>query len=800
MSLSLDSGGQATRGLQTLVGAAKDPFQIQAGPFSAGALRVLSVAGHESVNDVYAYEVTVATEEAPERVATDPFGEPAYLALNTPGHPARVVHGLVTAVEALGGVPGDQGGKRRHFRLEIAPKLALLQRRRQRRIFQNKSAVEILKVLFDAVDMRDTEYRWRIPESDLPKLPFVYQRDETDYELFRRILASAGVFFYFEHANGSLDEVAGKPCSILNFGYNATHTPAVKPAKAGSSGGEEDPSDTIRFDDGILTASDEDRIYAFALKKAVRSKSLRLLDRDPQAATNWGAATVSPDAGNAAAFDADAKNIKAEELRQQLYEVDVTVWADGVPKPSDPTNKRMALELERIRLGYLEAAGTSDCRRMGAGYRFGVAGHPIKALEGEYIVTRLEVEGVHPDFASEAHPVYRNTFRCVPSAVAPRPKRPELRPQAAMEIATVVRAVGGEKFPGLEANACNYVHVRFHWDVLDDFTPRGGLEMNDEDRNAIWIPVMQPWAGEGYGAQFVPREGMEVLVGFFEGQSERPVILGCLHSEKSPPPWHDEVGNQKVGIRSQSRPVNGGYSEISIDDRAGHENLYIQAQKTQTTLVKAGQSISVGGSRSVSVGASETITVGAARTTTVGAAETRTFKDVRVTTVTKTDDLTVDQKHTGTFHGGREVKVDGADDNLTVNGVKMNTTVHGEYNVVADTHFKVTQKGTSLLLEDKCDVTSDGPVTVSNGKCKVELKDGNMTLTGADQIGLVCGNASITLKKDGTIEVGGQTKVSLSGGQASLELAPAGATVSGPKVTVSGAGSTEITGAVVKIN
>jgi type VI secretion system secreted protein VgrG len=438
---------------------------------------------------------------------------------------------------------------------------------------------------------------------------------------------------------------------------------------------------------------------------------------------------------------------------------------------------------------------------MAAGYRFKLDGYPIDALNGEYIVVSLSVEGVHPDFAGDSRSVYRNTFRCIPSTVAPRPRRPERSPHPVMELATVVRAVGGEKLPGLEASPCGYVHVRFHWDLLDDLTPRGGLEMNDHDRDTIWIPIMQPWAGEGYGAQFIPREGMEVLVGFLEGQCERPVILGCLHSQKSPPPWHDEVGNQKIGIRSKSRPADQhGYSEISIDDRAGHEILHIQAQKTQTTLVKDNQSISVGSTRSVSVGASETITVGAARTTTVGAAETQTFKDKRVMTVTKTDDVTIQQKHTGTYHGGREVNVDGADDNLTVSGVNKKTTVHGEYNIIADTHLKVTQKGSSLTIEDKCDLTSDGPVTLSNGKCQVELKDEKLTLIGASEISLVCGNASITLKKDGTIEVAGQTKVALSGGQGSIELAAAGATMSGPKVSVSGAGSTEITGAVVKIN
>src|SRR6202020_2839035 len=105
-------------------------------------------------------------------------------------------------------------------------------------------------------------------------------------------------------------------------------------------------------------------------------------------------------------------------------------------------------------------------------------------------------------------------------------------------------------------------------------TPRGDLQIGATDTDdvySVWLPVVQPWAGAGYGAQFIPREGMEVLVGFMADQSERPVILGCLYSDRNKPPWNEYIDHQRIGIRSQTRPMDGGYSGVSIDDRRNAE-------------------------------------------------------------------------------------------------------------------------------------------------------------------------------------------------------------------------------------
>ncbi|HEX7670574.1 MAG TPA: hypothetical protein VF395_13360, partial [Polyangiaceae bacterium] len=204
-------------------------------------------------------------------------------------------------------------------------------------------------------------------------------------------------------------------------------------------------------------------------------------------------------------------------------------------------------------------------------------------------------------------------------------------------------------------------------------------------------------------------------------------------------------------------------------------------------------------SRSVSVGGGESISVGGTRGTTVTGKDTQTYKDARVMTVGKTDEETVTGKLTGTYHGGREVKIDQFDD-TTVNGGNKNTTVHGQYNVVADEHFKVKQGGNQIFVKDQVYVQSVGEIQLKNADCALDMKDGKVKLTAATEITLECGPASITLKNDGSVVINAPQKVTITGGQGSVELAAAGATISGLKVSISGSTMTEIQGALVKIN
>jgi type VI secretion system secreted protein VgrG len=889
MNFGLNANAVITGIFQTPGSSAKgDPFELRAGPFVAGELRVLSLRGRERVNDAYCYEVTFATEVPPDLVPISLFGTPACLAIKAPGFDPHVIQGLTSSVEALGGVPGEQGGKRRRFRVEIVPKLWLLKRRRKNRIFQNKSVVEIVQTLLDGVKIADAECHWRVHAADYPKLPFVYQRAESDYDFFRRILASAGIFFYFEHASGFLDsllpgasavaglagtaagmiggavggavesvEASAKLVTVLNFGSDAGHTPAVTSGlagglanaaiggilhdAAGALGGSvaasfiaEDPSDAIAFDDGAGADTNKERIYEFGLKKSIRTKSLRFLDRNVEASSNWvgvaGATTFSvgglstdsltttlgaqaslslgPGGLQAglniqAKFDVDAPNLPASELRQERYQVDPNVRQDK------SIDDRMEMELGRLRRKYVEAEGKSDSRRLGAAYRFILAGHPIAMLNDEYTVTALDVEGVHPDFAGEADAVYRNRFRCIPSNLAPRPKRPKRMPKPGLELATVVNFVGGSALPGLEASACGYVRVRFRWQIADDRGTSGpGLELGSDDANAAWIPLVQPWAGAGYGAQFIPREGMEVLVGFLEGQSERPVILGCLYSQASPPPWGGTIENQKVGILSRTRPENGGYSEISIDDRQDGELVCVRAQRDLDIDVVVDSRATVGNDQEVTVTHDSTFTVGVDSNTTIGRDQTYkvggdskveisgdstvTVNGASSTTVQGSSDETIEGDFAHTVSGRLDATTEGEQaesyaDNYTARHAGHRVVVVGSGEVHRSATLHVEGSGRAYASKFFEVVTLEG-FTLTCGKSQIRIAPEMVTIS-SPKLAFVSQEMNETTEKyvlsaKDKISLSGQT-LSAAGSGASLTL-DSGASMTGSQVKLAG--------------
>jgi uncharacterized protein involved in type VI secretion and phage assembly len=83
------------------------------------------------------------------------------------------------------------------------------------------------------------------------------------------------------------------------------------------------------------------------------------------------------------------------------------------------------------------------------------------------------------------------------------------------------------------ADALGRVRVRFPWQATG---PNQAIEYVDEllesDKCTAWVPVCEEWAGRGFGTQFLPRIGQQVLVHFLDGDPERPIITGRVYSTK----------------------------------------------------------------------------------------------------------------------------------------------------------------------------------------------------------------------------------------------------------------------------
>jgi hypothetical protein len=161
------------------------------------------------------------------------------------------------------------------------------------------------------------------------------------------------------------------------------------------------------------------------------------------------------------------------------------------------------------------------------------------------------------------------------------------------ETALVIGPVGQE----IATDSLGRVRVQFYWD-------------RDGGQSSCWVRVAQAWAGSGFGSQFIPRVGMEVLVSFLGGNSDRPVITGCLHNAANVTPFRLPDAKQVSGIRTRSSPDSLGYNELSFDDSVGAEQVLLRSERNLDLQAGHDRTESVGARRSSIVQGDDQLQVG----------------------------------------------------------------------------------------------------------------------------------------------------------------------------------------------
>jgi uncharacterized protein involved in type VI secretion and phage assembly len=117
-------------------------------------------------------------------------------------------------------------------------------------------------------------------------------------------------------------------------------------------------------------------------------------------------------------------------------------------------------------------------------------------------------------------------------------------------------------------------------DVEDQQGKEGRVKVQfpwfDDQMETEWCRVRQFYAGNGYGAFFVPEKGDEVLVAFIHGDMRLPVILGGLYNGKDKPPSYRSSSQDQKMIRTK------GKHELLFDDSRGKERVRIKTNSGHT--------------------------------------------------------------------------------------------------------------------------------------------------------------------------------------------------------------------------
>ncbi|WP_198372838.1 type VI secretion system Vgr family protein [Roseomonas rosulenta] len=154
-------------------------------------------------------------------------------------------------------------------------------------------------------------------------------------------------------------------------------------------------------------------------------------------------------------------------------------------------------------------------------------------------------------------------------------------------------------------DALGRVRIRFPWDPgPDDPNDPIGKEALQTGRNTCFVRVSDGWAGERLGTQFLPRIGQEVVVGFIDGDPERPMVVGRAYNARGgsshlpflpagaqgrPLAKPDDLKGSETdqatrsGIRTKTTPRKpegqSGFHMMRLDDKQGEEQFLLRSER-----------------------------------------------------------------------------------------------------------------------------------------------------------------------------------------------------------------------------
>ena len=529
------------------VSSARFTLQI---PAVRNDFKVLAFEGSEAVSTLYAIKVELVSE-VPDFDVESLLGQPAFLRFGPDG---EGIHGRIEDVQA-----GESEKRLSHYGLTLVPDLHYLQFSQDQRIFQNQTVPQIITQVLKRHGILADTFRFHV--QTLPPRAYCTQYGETDFEFIQRMCAEDGIAWHHQHsAEGHL----------LVFTDDTVFLPTLR-------------ATPYRQDCGMVP--EHPVVSRFSLHARTRTSHVTRRDYDLK---------------------------RPHLLLESRFSAGFTPRLEDYRYPLSMENEKRCKQLarqalERHRADYETVEGQSNQPTLRSGHLFELTEHPRKQCNGLWQLLEVTHTGRQPQVLEEhaTHETsstdgftqgYRNNFRAIPADVVFRPPLPARRPLLVSQTARVTGPKGEEIY----CDEFGRVKIEFHWDRA---------ELNSE-RSSCWVRVSSSWAGNGFGSITLPRIGMEVVVTFLEGDPDQPLITGCVINKVTPAPYKLPELKTRTVLRSRSSPDTGGYNELTIEDRAGLELIYLRAQRDMERQILHDSRLEVGRDRWESIQGSSQTTAG----------------------------------------------------------------------------------------------------------------------------------------------------------------------------------------------
>ena len=471
-------------------------------------------------------------------------------------HPRSGIVTRATSDEADGGFA--------RYRLTVRPWIALLAHGRRSQVWQERTLVQIIESVF-ARYAAQAQWRWADDvAAHLAQSPFLgtgsvrsytAQYRETDLAFVTRLLAEEGIGWRIEQDG---EGAAASPCghTLVLFADSVGAGSCPEDASSKSSNG---PRHGIRFH-RASSQETSDAIQAFGGQRVLQAATTTVLGWDYKAKRSVAASVPTNhafgganaprleayDHAGAYAFATSTQASRAATLLQEAIEARNKTWLGRGTVRTFTAGT--TFELTDSPLDALDALGQGgDSKgKAQADRRFLLTSVIHAGINNLPRELSARVAGMDPDAdditdavdhallapwvsaelrAQAAASGYANAFEAIRAQV---PWRPALTDTAGQRLNPKPTAPGPltATVVGADGNASPSGAEQIHTDRLGRIRIRHDFQPSGE--GSTWVRVLQRYAGAGMGAQFIPRIGQQVLVGFIDADIDRPLVLGAL--------------------------------------------------------------------------------------------------------------------------------------------------------------------------------------------------------------------------------------------------------------------------------
>lgn len=637
-------------------------------PLGEDVLLLQGFSGSEGISQPFSLNLDLLSEEDSIKF-TDIVGKNVTISVELADESLRYFNGCVSRFAQT-----SMDDRFTHYHAEVVPWLWFLTRNSDCRIFQNLAAPDIITNVFQKLGFQDYQNKL---QGTYPQIEYCVQYRESHFNFVSRLMEQYGIFYFFEHEEGKHTLVMADSNSAFQ-------------AFDGASG-------SVRCDLLSGGRDEEDQVTSWQARQELRTGKYTLTDYNfetPSTSLLSDEATVVSVGNNSSyeLFDYPGKFIN---------------------KQQGETVAQLRMQAEET--GTVIARGASRCRAFTSGYKFTLQNHYRSDANTAYVLTQIEHsasvgKAYYTDGAAE-QPQYENHFICIPQSVPFRPQQKARKPVVQGPQTALVVGKSGEE---IWLDQYGRIKVQFYWDRVGQ----------KDENSSCWVRVSQPWAGKGWGGVWHPRIGQEVIVDFLEGDPDRPLITGRVYNAEVMPPYTLPDNGTRSTFMSRSSK-NGGtpnYNELRFEDKAGSEQIFMNAEHDMDWRVEHDSREYVGNQRHLIVTQNQQELVNGAKHGHVKGDHIEKIEGAMSLQVTGDQKEKIGGAKSGEVVGDHKEKIGGAmslqvanDQKIAVGGgysieISQSHNEKAGQNIAAEAGMTVHLKGgMSVVIEAGMEVALKGP-------------------------------------------------------------------------------------------